>query len=147
VFYSVVVLIWFPLYEQTLIKLFCTLGETIHHAFFEKISHHDILKNAICFYDSHFSLPYLLESEETIIIIVIYYLKPLESGGGYVLAPSFRPSIRPNYLSALLLCNYWLEFNFMGIINITRKCAYHQHLPIRPLNSKLWPLISYEVCM
>jgi hypothetical protein len=25
--------------------------------------------------------------------------------------PSFRPSVRPNFVSGLVLCNYWLEFN------------------------------------
>jgi hypothetical protein len=31
--------------------------------------------------------------------------------GDIVLALSVRPSVRPNFVSGLVLCNYWLEFN------------------------------------
>jgi hypothetical protein len=35
-----------------------------------------------------------------------YYPPPMESGGGY----SFGV-VRPNFVSRVVLCNYWLEFN------------------------------------
>jgi hypothetical protein len=38
------------------------------------------------------------------------YPPPMESGGGYCFSV-VRPSVRPNFVSALVLYNYWLEFN------------------------------------
>jgi hypothetical protein len=38
-----------------------------------------------------------------------------------------------------------IQQNFMGIINIKRKCAYRRLVPVRPFNSELWPLISNVV--
>jgi hypothetical protein len=42
--------------------------------------------------------------------------------GDIVLVLSVLLSVRPNFVSGLVLCNYWLEFqqNFMEIINIKR---------------------------
>jgi hypothetical protein len=34
----------------------------------------------------------------------------MESGGGYSFGV-VRPSVRPNFVSGVVLCNYWLEFN------------------------------------
>jgi hypothetical protein len=39
-----------------------------------------------------------------------YYLPPMESGGGYSFGVVL-PSVHPNFVSGLVLCNYWLEFN------------------------------------
>jgi hypothetical protein len=56
--------------------------------------------------------------------------------GYIVLALYVRPSAHPNFVSTLVLCNYWLEFS-------ERICSYRRLIPVRPFNTELWPLIMH----
>jgi hypothetical protein len=51
-----------------------------------------------------------MKSFHTRDFIGLYYPSPMKSGGDIVFGV-VRPSVIPNFVSALVLCNYWLEFN------------------------------------
>jgi hypothetical protein len=70
-------------------------------------------------YDMVDKLCFFITSHLFFRILNVYLLNcyppSMESGGGIVLALSLRPSVRPsvclNFVSGLVLCYYWLEFN------------------------------------
>jgi hypothetical protein len=77
-----------------------------------------------------------------------------EIGMGYcfgVVRPSVLPSIhlsvRISFRASSLQLLAEIQRNFMGIINIKRRCAYRRLVPVKLFNSKLWPLISYALCV
>ncbi|XP_060561263.1 DNA-directed RNA polymerases I and III subunit RPAC1-like [Ruditapes philippinarum] len=67
-----------------------------------------------------------------------------------IILPPVRPSVHPSEFrfrasSQQLLAG--IQGNFMGIINIKRRCAYRCLVPVIPFNSELWPLISFALCI
>ena len=55
------------------------------------------------------------------------------------------PSVRTDFVSALFLENYWLDFKETLCETLIKGDACHRPVPVQPFNSELWSLITYAL--